>query len=425
MLHSVPSVFAGLVLAPILLACMAAGGLEQPSVLVVVADDVGEGEWALQPKLQALASGGVRFTRAYGYPICSPTRYGLMFGRYQRREGLGGNETTTVDPAAPRLPMALRSIVEAVGLPSALVGKWHSGRAPLFGLLDESVSGPFAFGFDHWLAGSPTALSLGGGTGYRDWPRTDDGELVTETVYATIAQRDAFIAWWSSTPGPKFGMLSWSAAHAPWDRVPGFTAAAWGAFTDRAKFEKTVGYMDAQLGVVLDEVNLSETFVVWVGDNGTPNAARPSGSEFDHWKFTTWEGGIHVSLVVAGPGVVAGLVSDRLVSVVDVPATLAELVGIGAAFDDSLSFADELGAWTGTAARPFVFTERYDGDYDDQAVIEEVWKLRRVDPDGPDGPLPSADSFYVYPDLPLQPMNQEIIDRLVAELESIAPRLPH
>ena len=89
-------------------------------------------------------------------------------------------------------------------------------------------------------------------------------------------------------------------------------------------------------------------------------------------------------------------------SCVDIPATMAELAGveIQKGFDDSHSFADELGAWAGAPERSFVFTERYSATYDDEAVIEKTWKLRRVDPDGT-GPLPAVDSFYVHPDKPL------------------------
>jgi len=392
---------------------------EPPSVLLVVLDDVGWPEWGSMPVLQDLAAQGVTFTRAYGAPMCCPGRYELLFGRWPRRDGLGGNALDAWDIAAPRLPLELVSLPELFGAThrSGLVGKWHLGRAPS-PAPDSLLGGPSWHGFQAWTAGSVTALSLGpGASGYRDWWRVEGETNALETLYATNVQRDGFVAWWEGTAGPRFGVLAWSAAHDPWDRIPGYSQTAWLTLTDRQRYELVVGYADAQLGAVLEHVDRSRTFVVVACDNGTPNAARPIGGEFGRWKFTTYEGALRVPLVVVGPGVETGT-TDRLVMLNDVGATLAELCALElAGFEDSCSFADALGPWPGSPARAFAFAERY-GTIDDRAAIERDWKLRLVD---------GAPLFYRITapgvEVPLVP-SAAIQARLVAELESLPPRAP-
>lgn len=425
------------------LLAVASPASDTKSVLLIVADDVGYTEWAEMPNLQAAAAQGTRFVRAYAWPMCSPSRYAFMYGRYGRRIGMGGNQTNPHDLAGMRLAAREHTLAELLGQRRAtlLVGKDHLGRGQWSGELDEVSSGPPSRGFDCWRAVCPVTPAFSGSAGYRDWWRSDDdGALVREVVYATNAQRDEFVAWWTSTAGPKFGVLSWSAAHDPFDAPPGTPLKA----STRAQFVDVVRYMDAQLPAVLAAVDLAETFVFWMGDNGTPNPARLPGTPFGEWKFTTFDGGIRVPLVAIGPGIGQG-VSERLVSLVDIPATVAELAcqPISAGFEDSMSFANELGAWTGTPERAFAFSERYSSTYDDQAVIESdtVWpgtsitvrmKLRRVDLDGP-GPAQGQDLVYdlladQYEQNP-EPLSSPIIppsvrNRLLAELASLPPRSP-
>lgn len=401
------------------------------NVLVIVADDVGHPEVPVMPNLQALAAQGTSFTRAYASTMCCPGRYSLLFGRWPRRDGIGQNPLNPHDPTAKRLPLERTSLAELLQPThaTALFGKWHLGRAPSPPAVDEIQSGPPWCGFDYWGGGSPAALTFGdGASGYRDWWRVEGPSFFPETQYATNAQRDSFISWWVSTPGPRFAVLAWSAAHNPFDNPPGYGTGP----TMRARYENVVEYMDAQLAAVLASVNLSDTYVVWCGDNGTPNEARPPGAPFNEWKFTTHEGGIRVPLVVVGPGIDAGVTTNRLVMLNDVPATLAELTGtaVAAGFEDSQSFADELGSWGGGTRRTFAFCERYaPGVIDSQAVVENAWKLRRHDDDEA-GPLPSEDIWYaltapgVEREVPASFVPQGVRDRIIGKLASLPPRAP-
>jgi arylsulfatase A-like enzyme len=411
-------------------------------VVVIVLDDVGRDEVypdvSFTPTIERFASQGVRFERAYSWPVCSPTRYALNFGRYPRRNGIG-DVINALEPQvspSPPPPRGLASLAEvfAATHETALFGKWHLGRAGLAGEMDQPTSGPFVQGFDRWLAGMPNGASRGAqGETHYQWNRVEDGALSTSNEYATRAQYEAFVDWWTSTCGPRFAWLGFAAAHPPFDPPPGFGVLA----TERENYQQMIAYLDQEaLARVADVIDLAHTYVVIVGDNGTPDDARPQGSATNHFKGTVFEGGIRVPLVIAGPGVTRlGAVSDRLVSLVDLPATILELAGSPlppGRFEDSCSFADELSmVLAGNLPRTFVFTERYTDSLDEMAVVESRWKLRRFDPDGPQGPLGYRDQLYdlesdpleASPILPGAGFDAEFA-RLGAELDSIPPRAP-
>lgn len=409
------------------------------SVVLILLDDVGPSEAALLPSLfgaEGLASKGVSFTRCTAWPVCSPTRYAMLTGRYPRREGIGDLQMAAMPMPGPTTKgVALeRNTIAEVFAPSyqtAYFGKWHLGRPELeTGLLmglsaleQARVSAPvapFVAGFEYAAEVNPDVPNSGlMASSHYDWWSGTAGSLQLSGTYTVDAQREAFLEWWASTSGARMAWLSWSAAHSPYDVPPGGTLQG----TPRLAFEQAVAYADMALADVLAAIDLETTYVLVTSDNGTPDDARPEGTPAGRWKFTTWEGGISVPLVIAGPGIGPGT-SSRLVSLVDLPATLAELVGLELTpgFEDSCSFADELGAWVGEPARAFTFSERYSVSYDDQTVRENAWALRRVDPDGPGGPMESVDAFLTVPgDQPLQPP-QSVKDRLLAELATIPPR---
>lgn len=357
------------------------------NVVIVIADDFGWTERALMPSLDEIAARGVTFERAYSFPLCSLTREAIMHGQYPRRIGLGGIARALDGDTQP---VNRPSLAEALGMQSLLVGKYHLGRAAV--LPGEAISGSLADGFERWLAGSVESINRPhAGAGYYDWHRVDDAATDEhETAYATDEQRVAWLGAWSGG----FGVLAWSAPHAPYDTPPGYTAET----ATRERYEDVIAYLDCAMRDVLAGIDWETTLVVFIADNGTPNDARPDGEPAGRWKNTTMEGGVRVPLIVAGAGVTNTGTSQRLVSALDIAATVLEIVGrpITRGFADSRSFADELGAWEGSAARSWLFVERY-ADPDDQAVIAAEWKLRIYDADGP-GWSPPVTTIYHLPD---------------------------
>lgn len=414
----------------LLLAC--AHHAQAPSVVIIVADDLGHGERHLMPSLDAMAAEGTTFDRFYVWPTCSVTRIGLLFGEYARRYGVGDLSMNAHATPHDKLPLGALSIAEVFAPTHAtmLIGKWHLGRAPLNGEMDSVTSGPYVQGFEGWRAGSPTVVNAGpGASGYYDWQRVQAGDMFAETQYATDVQRAEFVNWWMNTSGPKFCVLSWSAPHFPYDAPPGMTLQP----TARENYEQVIEYLDGQLEIVLDAIE-PDAYVFFLADNGPDDGARPPGTPPGTHKGSTFEGGVRVPLLVRGPGVPAGVVSQRLVSAVDIGKTAADLAGVPVlgGHVDARSFADALGG-VGEKPRSWVFSERWDVTaaglggtpigYDDQAVIHAQWKLRLVDEDGT-GPNAPIERWYFLPtevELTPSPVIQAM---MLAELASLPPRAP-
>ncbi len=359
-----------------------------PDVLIVLADDLDWDELAESPtpSLDQLAREGVTLRQFIGMPVCSPARHALLHGRWPRRSGVGGNVNSNAPPSAknPTPPadlLSLPKLLKARGYHTALVGKWHLGQAAASAGADPTLTAPMAHGFDHWLAGTPANLLAGEGKGYDEWVRVDDGVKRIESEYATRAMRDAALAWWMSTPSPKFLLVALSAPHppmhlAPADLVPpGFQSVP----GERNYLHSMIGTVDHVVGRLRAAIDPARTLFVFLADNGV----GPTVGETQE-KGTTAEGGILVPFLASGPGLARGAHCDELVSIVDVLATVAEATGTplpasgGKGAEDSRSFLGALvspDSWR--ASRSWALVEHYERGSDDLAIRTARWKLRR------------------------------------------------
>jgi arylsulfatase A-like enzyme len=112
----------------------------KPNVVVIVADDLGYGELGVQggkdiptPHIDSIAAAGVRFTNGYvSCPVCSPTRAGLMTGRYQERFGHEMNPGPTAPPdfGLPLTETTFADRMKKLGYATGIFGKWHLGNKP-------------------------------------------------------------------------------------------------------------------------------------------------------------------------------------------------------------------------------------------------------------------------------------------------------
>jgi len=310
----------------LLAACAASAAQpEKPNILFIVADDLGYADVGFHgckdiptPHLDALARSGVRFTNGYvSGPYCSPTRAGLMTGRYQTRfghefnpggnQGLPLNETTIADR------------LKAAGYVTGAVGKWHLGSLPQFHPQKRGF-GEF-FGF------------LGGAHDYfRSAGILRGEEPVKELDYTTDAfGREAVAFIERHRAEPWFLYLAFNAVHTPMqatdDRLARFPG-----IDDRQRrtYDAMTLALDEAVGVLLKKLVDTglerDTLVVFISDNGGPTmpGTTINGSRNDPLrgsKRTTLEGGIRVPFVISWPGRLKPGVYDQPVIQLDAHVT--------------------------------------------------------------------------------------------------------
>ncbi len=344
-----------------------------PNIVVILADDLGTGDLGCYnpdsrvptPRLDALAREGMRLTDAHSpSAVCTPTRYGLLTGRYAWRTRLksgvlGGYSPCLLEPGRE----TLASLLAARGYDTMGVGKWHLGLgdAKQTDYSKPLRPGPLDFGFDGFF-GIPASLDMtpyvfidgdrpveaptgkvegskqrrAGGAGFwRAGPAAPsfrhDAVLPTLTDVAVryVEERGE-----SDSDAPFFLYFALSAPHTPWLPLEPFVgksgAGAYGDF---------VVQVDDSIGRVLDALErggmADTTLVIVTSDNGahwTPGDIEKYEHRANYvyrgQKADVWEGGHRVPFIARWPGhVPAGATSGETVCLTDLFATLASVTG--------------------------------------------------------------------------------------------------
>jgi arylsulfatase B len=349
-----------------------------PNVVIVVIDDMCWEDLfhVPTPNMLALAQTGRLYPNFYVHPVCSPSRIGLNFGIHGIRDGVSG----ALDVSTPGLTGAsidrpsLAKVLKANGYATACFGKWHAnafedGNALEFARIN---------GFEHWHAGAAGSLGKEGSSSQIHWRPVNDGEKTLVHSYSGQLVTAAFEDWWIQPEArPKFAIVNYLTPHEPWTMPPPqFMPATYTPGTNkRSRFEASIVALDGFLARILAAIDLSDTYVMVLPDNGTPHQVPPPSHWYRGYKLSVWQGGVNVPFVVAGPGVVAGI-SERLAHVVDVPETVLELCGATApsGFEDGESFAASLQGPVPPRAPVFVQYKRFEPSTatltDDWAVID-------------------------------------------------------
>jgi arylsulfatase A-like enzyme len=314
----------------------------KPNILLIVADDLGWGELGCQgnpqiptPHIDSIAKNGVRFTNGYvSGPYCSPTRAGLMTGRYQQRFGHefnpGPAEQAVANFGLPLQEVTFPQRMKSAGYATGMFGKWHLGYRPEFHPLKRGFDEFFGFlgGAHSYLnaQADPANLILRGTT------PVDNMEYATD-VFAREAA--GFID--RRRHEPWFLYLPFNAVHAPLEATEKYMKRFESiADSRRRTFAAMLSAMDDAVGVVLGKLaehRLEEnTLIFFISDNGGPTASITSGNgPLRGFKSQTWEGGIRVAWMMQWKGrVPAGKVDPRPVIQLDILPTALAAAGVEA-----------------------------------------------------------------------------------------------
>lgn len=378
----------------------------RPNIVFIVADDLGYADLGcyggrdasfgpVSPVLDGLAARGLKLTQGYSNsPVCSPTRFALMTGRYQYRlrgaaeEPINsksrGSTTLGLPPEHPTLPSLLRD----AGYRTALMGKWHLGYPPAFGPLRSGYDqffGPMSGGVDYFTHCSST----GQHDLYLNDAEQQEGGYLTDLITDHGLDFVRRMAEGARSGTPFFLSLHYTAPHWPWEtrddealaqEVKGNLFHLHGGNIDT--YRRMIHHMDEGIGRLMDLLRAEglerNTLVVFTSDNG--------GERFsDNWplvggKMDLTEGGIRVPWIAHWPAVIApGSTSTQTCMTMDWSATMLDAAGAPAAAShplDGRSLMPLLRDATWRNDQPLFWRMNHRGQ---RAMRHGPWKYLRVD----------------------------------------------
>ncbi|MBM3501778.1 MAG: sulfatase [Armatimonadetes bacterium] len=335
-----------------------------PNVVLILADDLGYAGIGVQgctdiptPNIDSLAQNGARFTSGYvSCPVCSPTRAGLMTGRYQQRFGHEHNPgpPTEADAEFGLLPgeTILPERLKALGYVTGMFGKWHLGY--------QEASTPTRRGFDEFYGFLGGAHSYIPGQSDPKNPILRGTETLDPPEYLTdaLAQEAAAFIDRHATE-PFFLYLPFNAVHNPPHATEKYLARFAGIADEKRRIHAAMlSALDDAVGVVLAKLRergLEEnTLVIFLSDNGGPTLQTTSSNlPLRGYKGDVYEGGIRVPFMVQWKGrVPAGQVIDQPVIALDLLPTVVAAVGGTVSPDWKLDGVNLLPLLTGETTAP-------------------------------------------------------------------------
>ena len=371
----------------------------RPNIIFIVADDLGYadlgcygGRAPVSPVLDRLAADGIKFTQGYSNsPVCSPTRFAMITGRYQYRlrgaaeEPINSKSRGSATLGLPVEHPTLPSLLQASGYRTALIGKWHLGYPPHFGPLRsgyEEFFGPMSGGVDYFTHCAST--------GAHDLWEGEEERVEPGYLTDLLSQRSvAYVDRMAQQDAPFFLSLHYTAPHWPWETRDDEALAQ--EVKDNLfhlhggnihSYRRMIHHMDEGIGQIVDALRRNgqgdNTLLVFTSDNG--------GERFsDNWplvggKMDLTEGGIRVPWIAHWPAQIAARgVSEQHCMTMDWSATMLDAAGVAAASGyplDGISLLPVLRDNPPPFARPLYWRMNHRGQ---RALRDGDWKYLRVD----------------------------------------------
>jgi arylsulfatase A-like enzyme len=343
--------------APVFLHQQARQAVRKPNVIFILGDDLGYCDVSMYgcreiptPNIDSIAAAGVKFTHGYvTAPVCSPSRAGLMTGRYQHRFGFEFNagplQRALAEPemGLPTSEITLAELMKRAGYATGMVGKWHLGLHDKFHPLKRGFDEYFGFLFGANMYIDPDQPGVKSsdpeGVGVRI--RTERNPIVRgqtpveEKEYLTEAfAREAVAFIERHRNEPFFLYAPFNAPHTPlqatqkyFDRFPQIKDEK------RRIYAAMVSALDDAVGIILKKLRDAglekDTLVVFTSDNGCATyTGACTNDPLRLGKLTHFEGGYRVPFALKLPGKIkAGMVYTQPVSSLDLFPTAVALAG--------------------------------------------------------------------------------------------------
>lgn len=351
----------------------------KPNFVVIMADDLGYGDIGTfgaadirTPNIDKLAENGLKFTSFYSTsPVCSPSRFGLLTGRYPRRQGIDGVFFPESFNGIPKEELTLAEALKTKGYSTGIVGKWHLGHHREFL--------PLQNGFDEYF-GIPYSNDMQGTVYLRG---NDVVQYNIDQKYTTKTYTEEAIKFIDKhKKEPFFLYLPHTMPHLPLYASPAFEGKS-----NRGLYGDVIEELDWSVGQVIESLKkngLTEnTLVIFTSDNGPWtifDIEGGSAGKLRNGKGTTFEGGQRVPTIFSFPSKIkAGSVYDDLALHLDIFPTILKLAGYQAALPNPIDGEDVSSILTANGKRKgdeFI----YYSNGKIEAFRKGDWKIRLAQP---------------------------------------------
>ncbi len=317
---------------------------QKPNIILIMADDLGYADVGYHgqnsqiqtPNLDKLASQGVQFRNGYvTNAVSSPSRAGMLTGRYQQSFGYEDNpgpfrQKKGIHPGIPADVKMLPEFLKEVGYATGCIGKWHIGGE------EDDVSFPTRRGFDMYYGFLPGADTYYPAKERTSHPIFDNERITRPEGYLTELYGDRAIEFVTKNKkNPFFLYLAFNAVHSPM-QAPQELIDKYAHIEDmqRRKLCAMQHSMDENIGRLMRKLHQlkldKNTIIFFLSDNGgAPDNNASYNTPYFGAKGTFYDGGIHVPFLMCWDGKVdAGSTYHPMISSLDIAPTILTAAGV-------------------------------------------------------------------------------------------------